>query len=770
MSLGKIPTRNSSICPLLGVPTELSPVVLPTNAEVMRKFLLVRNQTKGLMTNKDPPASLISKKVVESLVIIWNKSSIPIISNKKIVEKITKLNNEYRKILKPYKGRKESESYKKKLDDLKCMWEQTLFDIACCKCDNFESCCCSKERKVPVNERTFLTDQRSTRTLIIGPVDTTTSKQLKKKQERKIRDQNRKTDLNTLSSTEMSYWEEFESSYSSENEEREEEGKEEEKAVSEKSYKLSSSCISHNIDPQPCSSASGEYSKGQMRQKLSTFSRECDRHGVSDRAAASLSSALMQDLGLVCETNTEKVIDRNKVRRERERHRKELQANISAEVQGLYFDGRKDKTRTQTKKGDKYYGSIVKEEHISLIQEPNCVYLGHLTVSSGSAASIKNGILNFFIDKGISTDSLIAIGCDGTVVNTGTKAGVLSLLEAELNRPLQWFICMLHLNELPLRHLLVQLDGVTHGPKAFSGEIGKLLQTCHTLPVTKFRKIEGNQFPDVDRNILSTDQRYLLDMLNAVSSGKCNQDLAAIQPGPVVHSRWLTTANRILRLYVATENPSENFLHLVTYIMKVYGPIWFHIKVKPLCIEGSKHLWKLIMYSRYMPDHLRKTVDVVIQRNGFFAHMENLLLAMLFDNRDTIRKLAWSRVISARKQNQNSSSVRNFRVPIINMQATDYIDLIFWSDNNERLEPPVLNGISDEDLGNIVSNENASTQFPYLSSFPCHTQGTERCVKLVTEAASLVCGEKRRDGFIRSRLESRNIMKCFDTKSEFRFK
>lgn len=63
---------------------------------------------------------------------------------------------------------------------------------------------------------------------------------------------------------------------------------------------------------------------------------------------------------------------------------------------------------------------------------------------------------------------------------------------------------MLHLNELPLRHLLVQLDGLTHGPKAFSGAIDKLLKTCHTLSltVTKFCKIDGNLFPDVDRNIL----------------------------------------------------------------------------------------------------------------------------------------------------------------------------------------------------------------------------------------------------------------------------
>ena len=58
----------------------------------------------------------------------------------------------------------------------------------------------------------------------------------------------------------------------------------------------------------------------------------------------------------------------------------------------------------------------------------------------------------------------IAIGCDGTNVNSGVKGGVIRLLELELGRPLQWLICLLHANELPLRHLLQKLDGVTHGP------------------------------------------------------------------------------------------------------------------------------------------------------------------------------------------------------------------------------------------------------------------------------------------------------------------
>lgn len=136
-----------------------------------------------------------------------------------------------------------------------------------------------------------------------------------------------------------------------------------------------------------------------MRVNLTAFARECDRYGVSDRSAASLSSALLQDLGIINEQDTSKIIDRNKVRREREKHRKELQNENMEVVEALYFDGRKDKSLTQTKKGDKYYYSIITEEHISLVKEPGSIYLGHLAVSSGSAVVIKDAILDFFNRK-----------------------------------------------------------------------------------------------------------------------------------------------------------------------------------------------------------------------------------------------------------------------------------------------------------------------------------------------------------------------------------
>ena len=114
---------------------------------------------------------------------------------------------------------------------------------------------------------------------------------------------------------------------------------------------------------------------------------------------------------------------------------------------------------------------------------------------------------------------------------------------------------------------------------------------------------------------LSTDQQYLYNICKAVANGNCSMDLALQKSGPMCHSRWLTTANRLLRLYVSTDNPSDNLLVLVTYLIKVYAPVWFQIKTRPACCEGSRHLWKMIKYSRYLGKQFRDIVDAVIQRN-----------------------------------------------------------------------------------------------------------------------------------------------------------
>lgn len=521
------------------------------------------------------------------------------------------------------------------------------------------------------------------------------------------------------------------------------------------------------VDSNTVYSAIGQISM-QMRSPLSNLARECDRHGVSDRCAAALATAVLQDVGLVTGNDCAMVIDRSKVRRERKRKRKELQStSLKKRLCGIYFDGRKDKTRTQVKRGKKSYPKIVVKEHITLVQEPNSEYLGHVTPDNGTSKSIHKAISSFFLDNDVDTSNIVAIGCDGTNVNTGALGGVICLFERKFQRPIHWFVCMLHANELPLRHLLQKLDGGTHGPKAFSGDIGRALMNCETLPVVSYVPIPLAMCPNMESIELSTDQKYLYSICIAVAIGACSSDLALQKPGPVCHSRWLTTANRILRLYMATENPTDNLVTLATFVMSVYAPMWFHIKTKSACTEGSKHLWRMIKYSRYLEKHLRDAVDEVIQRNGYFGHAENILLAMLADERSQIRELAYRRILAARNENASSTRIREFRVPRLNFNASDYTELVDWQEI-DRYEPPLLRSRSIAQIEEWVKS-NVAEQVSEIAQFPCHTQGTERCIRLVTEAAASVCGTVARDGFIRARIASRKLMKTFNTKSDFRF-
>ena len=89
--------------------------------------------------------------------------------------------------------------------------------------------------------------------------------------------------------------------------------------------------------------------------------------------------------------------------------------------------------------------------------------------------------MTYCSENQIDLANLNIIGCDGTAVNTGSNCGVISRMENYLERPLQYIICLLHLNELPLRHLFYAVDGRTAGPNEFCGDIGKSLVDCHKL-------------------------------------------------------------------------------------------------------------------------------------------------------------------------------------------------------------------------------------------------------------------------------------------------
>lgn len=494
-----------------------------------------------------------------------------------------------------------------------------------------------------------------------------------------------------------------------------------------------------------------------MRLKLPSVALACDRTGVSDRAAALIANAVLEDLGMVSKDNSAMTIDRMKIRRARKSEREACTSVADKTlITGLFFDGRKDQTLVYDKNENKR--KRVVEEHISVVSEPGSKYLGHVKPESGSALHIKRSLVHF-LEENFDISELIAIGSDGTVVNTGVKNGVIRLLEKQLKRPLQWLICLFHFNELPLRHLITQLDGETSGPRGLKGDIGQKLEHCETLSVVKFNIIKSN-LPKINSKEydLSTDQKYLLEICQSIELGNVSASLASKNPGKLSHARWLTTANRILRLYVASETPSESLGILVNYIMKVYAPFWFRVKLKSSCVEGSRHLFSLIEACKLLPEKVKKIVYPVIQRNGFYAHPENILLSLLTDQEKKYKELAVRRILKARTV--TTTVIREFNIPTINFEAKHYSELIFWDEVNVT-EPPITANIE------MSLTKISDVNFPDFPHFPCNTQAVERCVRLVTEASLAVCGQENRDGFIQARIKSRNALPSFETKSDY---
>lgn len=168
--------------------------------------------------------------------------------------------------------------------------------------------------------------------------------------------------------------------------------------------------------------------------------------------------------------------------------------------------------------------------------------------------------------------------------------------------------------------------------------------------------------------------------------------------------------------------------------------------------------------SKYLPDELKSIIDPVIQRNAYFAHQENILVAVLSDSRTEIRELAYNRIMLTRsKEKKMDSALCEFVVPKLNFHAKEYTDLIDFQ-YCQRFEPPLTKKMTADELEAVVQEKDSSA---VSKRYPCHAQAVERHVKLIAESSASVCGPKERDGFIKTRIVSREIMPKFETKSDY---
>ena len=81
-------------------------------------------------------------------------------------------------------------------------------------------------------------------------------------------------------------------------------------------------------------------------------------------------------------------------------------------------------------------------------------------------------ILNIHL-KYNSLEVVSSLACDGTVTNIGQISGAVHLVELKLEKNLNWLVCVLHPNELPLKALFYKIDGTRSGPQSLTEPTGK---------------------------------------------------------------------------------------------------------------------------------------------------------------------------------------------------------------------------------------------------------------------------------------------------------
>lgn len=302
-----IHTRAKTICPIFGTPRGLSQTTLPTYGDIMRYYLMLKQELKPEVNTKEPTVAEISQRIAVQTEELWRKSSIPITTHARVLQLIRGYHDKYMKLMKPFKGRQNDKAYKSKLSIFAKDGDNKLFDIASCKCI-FEACHCAKPRKVPTDEQPFLTDQRMLRLMCISSVGRVATQKITKSINRKEKEANRIAKFRK-STTEDEY-----NIHDTESD-------------SQDDFVYEDNCDDSNfagklLDHQqhdndlPISSTS---TTPILPPRLPTLARACDRHGVSDRCAAALASAVLQDFGVITPTDKSKVIDKNRIRRERKK-------------------------------------------------------------------------------------------------------------------------------------------------------------------------------------------------------------------------------------------------------------------------------------------------------------------------------------------------------------------------------------------------------------------------------------------------------------------
>lgn len=714
---------------------------LPTNSDILSGVKFVINErfyhTKAKSENYF--------ETVDHVLTLWHKAGIPTVCKKWVSSSITKKINEYKVEVKRVK--------RKTIPNTEAILGE-LFDIAKCKCfKNIEiekfsqsQCKCAIEYRIPDYAFSFYVDQKSVRKLLLPSPNGNDD------------DINGSVALvaNDLSLVSIS------DDGGEASREAESDPYESRNTISlsgsESGIGDSLAANAHSSDDADNSATDPDYNPMESHDAvayntlnlrefdLTHVVQICDAKSVSERAGAAIVSATFSSAFNKFQGNEAAavVVQHQTFRNHTNRVRKGVVAENNKKVSGMscfQFDGKICDASTIRANGNGIV--LAKVDYYVAVKQPGDEFVAALQVESGSAYNIFNAFRMHFEENNISLSNLVAISSDGAPVNTGVQNGVIRRFEEYIDRPLQWVICLLHLNELVFQRLLAFLDPSSCSPEDFSSYFGHQLKNCENLQLKKFRaiKLEKNCLPkDFEEWDLTNDQKYLIDMALAVNAGEIPANLAKKKPGKMHKARWVTTMSRTLRVYVSYEKPPETIDILAEYIVKIYIPVLLAIKNQPSHIHGSRHLYLLASLCKmhfdkpkYAAAGVYGELVHVINNNCYYANHENILVAMVTDNNHEIRKEAYQNLIIASLITGQGASgnVRRFTKPkSINFNCSHYSKMISMK-VDEITVPPVLRSLTREDLQDYQNSHDIIE----LENIPCHTQAIEQHIQITAHQA-----------------------------------
>lgn len=376
--------RSNFVDEIFGICAEFPMNQLPTSANVIKSILFYKIDSG----DQNAPNKQFIQKTVERIKLVWSKTDIQTIESTSIERKVKAIFDKYWKL----KYIKHRHCYASDCENFR-LEMASLFDISKCKC--VDKCVCSYANKIPIKERPFLSDQRNERRMFLGSIDIDATRKSESKERRK---QNSKTDS---------------------------------PVPKRKAFQQTNDNDSRALR----SSSSTTVLVKTKHIQLTNVARESQRFGISLSGTATVCNALLTDLRI---GNAENMFDRSQIQRNVAKFNKQITMTHVQKIQkfvdeatciGLYFDGKKDKSKTfeLNNETQQQHPRVVTEDHYSIVLQPNNVYYSTVVPKSSKAVDIAQSIFDKLKTDDIDVTKIKVGGGDGTNVNTGEHGGEIKL-------------------------------------------------------------------------------------------------------------------------------------------------------------------------------------------------------------------------------------------------------------------------------------------------------------------------------------------------------